>query len=96
MAPSSGTYYDGTPTSPTLIGNEVSACGSHWVDNNTRRYYYVNNTPKSKQIVESKEEKTIRISREKMFASWRIHDEVKVSQIKIKQFCKPKHRLMAR
>jgi Tol biopolymer transport system component len=40
---------------------------------------------------ETKEEKILRISREKMFASWKLHNDHYLNKIEIKQICKPRH-----
>jgi len=49
--------------------------------------------PENRQIVETKKEKLDRTSKEKMLASWKKYDQKDMNVIKIKQMCKPQHRL---
>ena len=46
-----------------------------------------------KEIVETKKEKLDRISKEKMLASHKIYNQKDMNVIKIKQMCKPQHRI---
>ncbi len=40
---------------------------------------------------ETKKERIKRIATELMFESWNLHDQITLTIIKIKQYCKPRH-----
>jgi len=42
---------------------------------------------------ETKKERTARIAKERMLASWKTHNQKTISVIELKQVCKPKHNL---
>jgi len=54
--------------------------------------YYQNCEPK-REIVETKKEKLDRVSKDKMLASHKIYNQKDMNIIKIKQMCKPQHRI---
>ncbi len=56
-------------------------------------YYEGNSSSSSRKIVETKKEKTDRISKEKMLTSWKVYDQKTLTVIKVKQMCKPVHRI---
>jgi hypothetical protein len=46
-----------------------------------------------REVVETKKEKADRISKTKMLASWKMYNQKTPTVIKIKQMCKPVHRI---
>ncbi len=77
MAPTYDKTYDTSPTRVYIPGVTYYASN-----------YYVEPKP-----VETKEQKTKRIAEEKMYASWKIYDQKTPTINKIKQECKPQHRM---
>jgi len=55
------------------------------------RYIFIDRRPQIKK--ETKKEKVARIAKEKMLASWKTYDEILPNLYKIKQICRPEHRL---
>lgn len=75
----------------TRITSTITICsdGTSYV---TTSYYQSYEIPK-REIVETKKEKLDRVSKEKMLASHKIYNQKDMNIIKIKQMCKPKHRI---
>ena len=53
--------------------------------------YYDNFWSQSRKV-ETKKERTERVAKELMFASWGLFHQVSPTIIKIKQICKPRHK----
>jgi len=79
-------YYQGTCAVTDIWSPTQSAYSGCYSD------IYIPETKK----VETKKEKTQRIAKEKMYASWKSHNQNKPEErkvIQIKQICKPRHRI---
>lgn len=97
MAPSSCSDI----TFPTLTGTEISASSHIWqssnpTDINLSNYYYKISYYTPQRKVETDKERITRISKEKMYASWKVYDEMRKNVLKVRQVCKPQHRLIFR
>ena len=83
MAPSWGTG----DSMITYTGYETYASDSYYVGQyRTKNYHKVVKK-------ETKKERTIRISKEKMLASRMVFNQKSMSIIQVKQFAKPRHRI---
>jgi len=80
-------FYDTSATS-------IISTASNWISCSGTNYYQSYEIPR--QIVETKKDKLDRVSKEKMLASWKTYDQKDMNIIKIKQMCKPQHKMSYR
>lgn len=85
--------YSNFPTQPTLNGFEISASSHVPIDSTNSNIHYQNCIYFEPKKTETKKERLIRISKERMLASWKTHNQKTETIIQVKQFCKPRHKI---